>query len=151
MRNLTAEEIDKALDDNGEPEDGFVAIEARVEELAAIGAGTACGKVGNHCFVALAAKGYGKRMCRGWFCENPMKAALDTLDTTGNTPEMAAERVASIKASWPTTPQVTGMFHIRIQTDKTAEKVSRIAGEAEGSLRFSGDSLWEGYKEFEIE
>jgi hypothetical protein len=64
---------------------------------------------------------------------------------------MAAERVASIKASWPTTPQVTGMFHIRIQTDKTAEKVSRIAGEAEGSLRFSGDSLWEGYKEFEIE
>jgi hypothetical protein len=44
-----------------------------------------------------------------------------------------------------------GMFHIKIQTDKTAEKVSRIAGDAGGSLHFSGDSIWEGYKEFEIE
>ena len=47
--------------------------------------------------------------------------------------------------------EIVGMFHIKIQTDKTAEKISQIAGKAGGSLRLNGDSQWEGFKEFEIE
>ena len=46
---------------------------------------------------------------------------------------------------------VVGRFHIKIQTDKTAEKVSRIAAAADGSLRYDGNSSWEGFKAFEIE
>lgn len=119
MRNLADIEIDGALDDNGELEDGAVAIEATVQELADLGVGTYCGCVGNKTFKALADKGYGHRKCRGWFISK------DSV--------------------------VDGMFHIRIQTDKTAENVSRIAADAGGSLRFSGDSMWDNFKEFEIE
>jgi hypothetical protein len=129
MRNLTQEEIEEALDDNGEPEEGCVAIEATVQELADLNVGTGCGKVGNQAFKVLADKGYGHRKCRGWFEEN--RDSLSSTKFFGGC--------------------VCGMFHIKIQTDKTAEKVERIVGAAGGSLRYSGDSLWEGFKEFEIE
>lgn len=119
MRNLTIEEIEEALDDNGETEDGCIAIEATVQELSDLKVGTTCGTKGNSCFVKLAEKGYAHRKCRGWFDEK--------------------------------TKEIVGMCHIKIQTDKTAEKIEKIAAEAGGSLRFNGDSLWEGYKEFEIE
>jgi len=129
MRFLTADEIE-AMD--GDPQDalenGEVAIEATIQELADLGVGTACGHVGNKAFKALADKGYGKRKCRGWFCKNPIPINGQTED-----------------------PYVNGMFHIKIQTDKTAEKIERISGEAGGSLRYEGDSSWEGFKEFEIE
>ena len=119
MRKLTQVEVDEALDDNGEQEEGAVAIEATVSELAGLGVGTCCGGTGNKTFQALADKGYQHRKCRGWYDEK--------------------DKV------------VLGMFHIKIQTDKTAEKIEQIASEAGGSLRFNGDSLWDGYKEFEIE
>ena len=119
MRNLIQEEIEEALDDNGEPEEGCVAIEATVQELADLNVETGCGSVGNQAFKALAAKGYGHRKCRGW---HDAKNGV-----------------------------VVGMFHIKIQTDKTADKVERIVGAAGGSLRYDGDSRWEGFKEFEIE
>jgi hypothetical protein len=131
MRNLTAEEIKQALDDNGESENGAVAIEATVKELADIETETACGKYGNKTFKALVDKGYEHRKCRGWFID---KSKL----------EMCGEKDRNA-------PMVLGMFHIKIQTDKTAEKVEKIASDAGGSLRFNGDSLWEGYKEFENE
>ncbi len=118
MRNLTESEVGP-LDCNDEKDEGCVAVETTVEELAALGVGTFCGSPNNQCFAALAAKGYGKRKCRGWY-------------------------QASSKTVW-------GMFHIRIQTDKTAEKMSDVVSESHGSLRFNGDSLWDGYKEFEIE
>ena len=119
MRNLTQQEIYEALADNGEEEEGCIAIETTIGELANLGASTLCGITGNNCFQTLADKGYDKRKCRGWY-------DLVTKD-------------------------VCGMFHIKIQTDKTAEKISSMAGEAGGSLRYSGDSLWNGFKEFEIE
>lgn len=120
MRRLTDEEIEFGLDDNGESEEGAIAIEATIQELADKGASTSCGKPGNKCFNDLVDCGYGHRKCRGWLVNDD-------------------------------NPEVLGMFHIKIQTDKTAEKISEIAGGAGGSLRFDGDSAWEGYKEFEIE
>ena len=119
MRTLMKEEVEVALDDNGEADEGCEPVEARVQELADMEVGTCCGAKGNRCFQVLAKEGYGHRLCRGWF-----------------------DRVAK---------EVVGMFHIKIQTDKTAENVERIAVAAGGSLRFNGDSQWEGFKEFEIE
>ena len=119
MRDLTQEEINTALDDNGEKEEGCIAIETTVQELADLGVGTCCGHTGNQVFKVLADKGYKHRKCRGWY------------DESGKV--------------------VVGMFHIKIQTDNTAEKIENIASKAGGSLRLNGDSLWEGFKEFEIE
>ena len=129
MRNLTQEEIEEALDDNGEAEEGCVAIEATVQELADMAVGTGCGEFGNQVFRELATKGYQHRKCRGWF--EKKKNALSSTE--------------------PYVGVVVGMFHIKIQTDETAEKIERIASDAGGSLRYSGDSLWDGFKEFEIE
>ncbi len=143
MRNLTAQEIEQALDDNGESEEGCVAIEATVQELADLNAGTCCGGFGNLTFKALADKGYGKRKCRGWYDAKPVpmtQADWESIQGEGEVPADAMSR-----------PEVVGMFHIKIQTDKTAEKVERIAASVHGSLRFNGDSMWDGYKEFEIE
>jgi hypothetical protein len=140
MRKLTQEEVEEGLDDNGESDDGYIPIEASIQELADMGVSTCCGRTGNKCFKALADKGYEHRKCRGWFCEKPFQMTQETYESIGG------------KGSVPIMgPDVAGMFHIKIQTDKTAEKISRIAGEAGGSLRLNGDSLWEGFKEFEIE
>lgn len=46
--------------------------------------------------------------------------------------------------------EVLGMFHIQCSEDE-GENIQEIAGEAGGSLRFSGKSLWPGFCEFEIE
>lgn len=40
---------------------------------------------------------------------------------------------------------------MKIQTEKTGEKVSKVVEEAGGSLIYSGDSAWDCFKEFEIE
>ena len=67
MRDLTQVEIDVALDDNGEADEGCVAIETTVGELAALGAQTVCGESGNCCFAELAKQGFADRFARGWF------------------------------------------------------------------------------------
>jgi hypothetical protein len=124
MRNLTDEEID-LMDEIREDEEteGFFAVETTIQELADIGAETCCGHFGNKCFAYLASHGYRSRKCRGWL--NPNDADRGAL--------------------------VGGIFHIRIQTDKTAEKIENLAADVHGSLRFDGDSIFEGYKVFEIE
>ena len=43
MRKLTQEEIDVVLDDNGEVDEGNVAVEATIGELALAGIGVYCG------------------------------------------------------------------------------------------------------------
>lgn len=121
MRKLTEKEIDFALDDNGESSDGFEAIEATVEELSELGVETSCGHHGNNPFEALLEDEYGKALCRGWYRDDNNKR------------------------------EVCGMFHIKLDTDEVAEYVERLVASAGGSMRYSGPSLWEGYKEFEIE
>ena len=46
---------------------------------------------------------------------------------------------------------VSGMFFIKIQTDKTAEKVEKIVNDAGGYFRYDGECGWEGFRCFEIE
>jgi hypothetical protein len=115
MRPLTLEEINQALDDNGEPDEGCIAIEISMEELVEKGTGTTCGHDGNHCFDALP-KG---RLVRGWY---------DARDNT-----------------------MMGMIHIQCTSADEAEQIEELAGNAEGSLRSDGPSLWEGFWEFENE
>lgn len=74
MRDLTEQEIDEALDDNGEQDDGCRAIEATVDELAELGVGTGCGAIGNEAFKALAESGFGERKCRGWYDDQTKEA-----------------------------------------------------------------------------
>lgn len=70
FRVLTKEECEKMLGYD-EPEDmkeqGCTPIETTVQQLADNKAGTCCGTVGNHCFVNIAAAGFGNRCVRGWF------------------------------------------------------------------------------------
>jgi hypothetical protein len=122
-KTLTQAQIDAALDDNGESEDGYAAIETTVADLAANGIGTSCGKVGNKCFAALLKAGFGARKCRGWY------------DDGSRHDEKA----------------VCGMFHIECSSDAEAEKICHIADKGDGSLRPDGPSLWKGFYEFEIE
>jgi hypothetical protein len=126
MRNLTTEEIAEALDDNGESEEGCVAVEATIEELADLNVRTICGANDNRVFGELAERGYGKKRCRGWYLAKDASKE-GGLDQT-----------------------VWGMFHIAV-TEEDAEKVARIADKMGGSLRFSGPSLWKGFFEYEIE
>ena len=49
------------------------------------------------------------------------------------------------------TNTIWGMFYIKIQTEKTAEKIERLSYKEGGSLRFNGEANREGYMEFEIE
>jgi hypothetical protein len=126
MRNLTPKEIDAGLDNNGEPEDGFVAIEATVNELSALDVRTLYGDEENHVFQELAEHGFGSRRCRGWYL------AKDTTDSG-----LCDQTVA-------------GMFHI-VVADEEAEKVARIAKRAGGMLRPVGASMWDKFYEFEIE
>lgn len=156
VRNLLIEETSE-LDDNGESEEGAVAVEVTIQELADMDAGTCCGTCGNSCFKALAAKGYGHRKCRGWLTMTPATTSAEKfVEWTKKNPvppskqKLADERLAAI-LKFNNKPEVSGMFHIKIQTEKTAEKVSKIVGEAGGSLRFDGPSGWDGYMEFEIE
>jgi len=160
MRNLNADEMD-ILDDNGESEEGAIGIEITIQELADMEAGTCCGKTGNTCFKALASHRYGHRKCRGWLLKEPAKMALHNfLDSWKNDPEaMKKKRYIEIRTRLESDlldpsenrPQILGMFHIKIQTDKTANKISKIAEDSRGSLRFEGDSEWDGFKVFEIE
>lgn len=99
-----------------------LAIETTVRELSKMKTGTLCGTKGNLCFDDLVENGYGDIECRCWLC-----------DSSGSD------------------NYVTGMFHMKILSDKVAENLSKIVYSAGGSLCFSGDSKWEGYKEFEIE
>lgn len=123
MRTLTQAEIDFALDDNGESEEGFSAIEASIEELSHKGTGTSCGHVGNSAFKSLNIlfPDSASRLVRGWY------------DPSDNT--------------------MGGMIHIQCDDKDMAEKISETAYEAGngGSLRPSGESLWESFFEFENE
>ena len=121
MRKLTQAEIDKALEDNGESKDRFEAIEATVEELADLGVETSRGQAGNNPFESLVEDEYGEALCRGWYRDENDKR------------------------------EVCGMFHIQLDTDEIAEHVERLAEAAGGVLKYSGPSLWTGFKEFEIE
>jgi len=127
MRNLTQEEIDVALDDNGEKDEGCVAIEASIEELALKETGTSCGHTGNIAFAALrvlfsvTSPDSSTRLVRGWY------------DPDDNT--------------------MCGMIHIQCENETIAERISEVAYESGngGSLRPSGVSLWRGFYEFENE
>lgn len=123
MRHLTQEEIDFALDDSGESEEGYIAIEASIRELAQKKVGTSCGHSGNTAFAALGEvlRNDDTITVRGWF------------DTSDNT--------------------MCGMIHIQCPNDEIAEMMSEAAYEigSGGSLRPEGKSLWEGFYEFEIE
>ena len=123
MRNLTQEEIDLALDDNGEKDEGCIAIEASIKELASKGTGTSCGLLGNDAFNALGKIFNDTSTCmvRGWY------------DSNDNT--------------------MCGMVHIQCENDDVAEMISTAAYDLGngGSLRPSGVSLWPGFYEFEVE
>ena len=137
MRKLTEEEIRQALEDTGETDEGAVAVETTIQELADLGAGTYCGIIGNACFKALADKGYGHLKCRGWYL-----AATWILPPN--------EPSGLIHGYRERNSAVTGMFHIEIQ-DVKAEDVEDIVSEAHGSLRSGGKSKWDGFAEFEVE
>lgn len=102
MRHLTQEEIDFALDDNGESEEGCIAIEASIIELAQKNIGTSCGHSGNTAFAALGKVIHDDNtiMVRGWF---------DTRDST-----------------------MCGMVHIQCPNDEVAEMMSEAAYELGG-------------------
>jgi hypothetical protein len=70
MRKLTKEEIDFALDDNGESEGGCIAIESSILELSGKNVGTCCGMKRNSVFAALYVlflKYALTRLVRGWY------------------------------------------------------------------------------------
>lgn len=127
MRPLTANEI--ALLDEAQLEmedEGYYPVEVTIGELAALDVETICGRIGNSTFALLASKGYKHRKCRGWLKTNP-----------------------PLYEGWGRA--VSGMFHIKIQTEKTALKIEHLADIANGSLRFDGKSCFEGFMVFEIE
>jgi hypothetical protein len=117
MRTLIKEEWLEVLDDNGEPDEGCVAMEFSMMELANRHVGTLCGTVDNECFIEVA-KSFPDRMIRGWYDHE--------------------EKV------------MCGMVHIQC-TEEESETIENLAEHAEGSLRPNGESLWEGFYEFEIE
>ena len=133
MRKLTQKEIDVALDDNSEADEGCVAVEATIGELALANIGTSCGHTGNTAFSALSVMfpDNATRLVRGW------------LDASDNT--------------------MCGMIHIQCHepykafdkdyAEELAERISNAVYEAGGggSLRPDGPSLWEGFWEFENE
>ena len=131
MRVLSKEEMETdvvTLDYlDVDSEDGpQIFFEATIQELADLRVETYCGNHGNQPFALLSQKGYGKRKCRGSMvlAPNPEGRGL----------------------------MVGGMFFIKIQTDKTAEKIEKIVNDAGGSFRYDdGECGWEGYKQFEIE
>lgn len=124
MRTLTPDEISQLDEIEADmKEDGYSPIEATIGELADLKVGTSCGQVGNTCFVELA-KNYKHRLVRGWLSDKPI----------GNE-----------------AMHLNGMVHIKMQTESTAEKLSRIADRGNGSLRFEGESVFENFMSFEIE
>lgn len=103
---------------------GFYAVDTTIGELAQIGAGTSCGSVGNTCFVGIASYSKGK------YEKRKVKCWINTLLTP---------------------PEVSGMVHIKIQTETTAEKIDDLAGNFDGSLRYDGSSPFPGFIDFEVE
>ena len=124
MRSLTQQEIDM-LDEDSMDMIGYSPVEITIGELADMNVETACGIEPNNTFQALAAKKYNKRKCRCWLSDVPIDGRTNRI--------------------------VNGMFHIKIQTETTAEKIELIADNAGGSLRFDSESIFEGFMVFEIE
>ena len=130
MRALTQQEIDM-LDEDSMDMIGYSPVEITIGELADMNVETACQVLGefligrNYPFQALAAKKYNKRKCRCWLSDVPIDGRTNRI--------------------------VNGMFHIKVQTETTAEKIEIIASNAGGSLRFDSESIFEGFMVFEIE
>lgn len=135
MRLLTKVEVDEALDGNGEAAEGMLPVETTVQELADLDASCACGGVN---FKEAAIKGYAKRKVRGWFGVEREAKSLDEakgIFVKGDDLDFSVNRF-----------YMAGMIHIKIQTEKTAEKIGEILG-----IRFEGESLWDGFMTFEDE
>ena len=133
MRRLTDAEVNEALDGNGEAAEGMIPVETTVQELADLDASCACGGVN---FKEAVAKGYGHRKVRGWF-------GVERDDYTTAT----AGRVEPSDLDYSINRfYMMGMIHIKIQTEKTAEKLGDILG-----IRFDGESGWDGFMTFEDE
>ena len=135
MRRLTKVEICEALDENGEAELPMLPVETTVQELADLDASCACGGVN---FKEAVAKGYGKRKVRAWF---GMERDEKSLDEAKGKFVKATDLDYSVNRFY-----VAGMIHIKIQTEKTAEKLGEILG-----IRFEGESGWDGFMVFEDE
>ena len=130
MRLLTKVEVDEALDGNGEAGESMLPVETTVQALADLDASCACGGVN---FKEAVIKGYGHRKVRGWF-------GIDRALADFGQPE-PDELDYSVNRFY-----MSGMIHIKIQTEKTAEKIGEILG-----IRFEGESLWDGFMTFEDE
>lgn len=118
---------DIAMMDENETEmnsNGYYAVDTTISELAQLGAGTACGRVGNTCFVGIASYSNGK------YAKRKVKCWINTQ----NNP-----------------PDVNGMVHIKIRTETTAEKIDDLASTFNGSLRFNGGSPFTMFIDFEVE
>ena len=135
MRRLTEAEVDEALDGNGEAEIPMIPVETTVQELADLDASCACGGVN---FREAVAKGYGKRKVRAWF---GVEREAKSLDEAKGIFVKSDDLDFSVNRFY-----VAGMIHIKIQTEKTAEKLGEILG-----IRFEGESGWDGFMVFEDE
>lgn len=116
MRKLTLDETDKFLDDNGETDEGAIAIETTIKELIKLNAGTTCGRHKNKCFVGLSK--FSDRIVKGWYLEKHK--------------------------------EMMGMIHIQCNQTE-AKEIDDLAFKYNGSLRENGESLLDGFYEFENE
>ena len=147
MRDLTDAEIEEALSDNGEAEEGGKAVETTIKELADMKIGTCCGVVGNQCFVAVAAFG------NGLFADNKVRGWLLPDDPDGE-----EDFESAFHGTQPEdTPCMMGMMHIE-GTQEEAYVLEALISVHEGSARLEdswGDgrpsSVWKGFWEYEIE
>jgi hypothetical protein len=125
MTPMTPAEIALMDEDEAEMNSmGLYAMDTTIGELAQIGAGTTCGTVGNTCFVGIASYSNGK------YSKRKVKCWIDTSLTP---------------------PEVSGMVHIKIQTETTAEKIDDLATNFGGSLRYNDGSPFPGFIDFEVE
>lgn len=116
MRALSSDEVDQALDNNGESEEGCYPVEMTVKELRQANASTCCGSIGNNCFHQIAQ--FDDRLVRGWFA-----------------PEFDDSEA-----------QVQGMFHIECNEAEAqiiSDSVGRVGGSLRPSGRSLWAGFWE--------
>lgn len=92
MRTLSCEEVDFALDENDEDEEGFIPIESSIKEFSHMGVSTCCGKEKNYCFDDLFDCGFGDRVIRGWYNEETKEVAgMVHIEAVENDGELISE------------------------------------------------------------